>query len=316
MQAAEQTDTIKEDPILNVFRTFAGLHGVASHPLLNFADPNDLAEAIIDAAKHSLVNMIIIPQSAAKASETPTTPTGEQSRVSKYQSSWIGEDATQTTRHVAQDVWNALSSVSVIHFIDRGFMSLNVRGADHGSRPVSQAIPSAQSIFQQNPVDPSPLSGKARPPKPARLNTGLGPIIVNVVVLVAGLADACEAEAIRLVQHITGSSSVSQTVVFNTHILKLLPTSEEVAQDTSLVSDSTNHSVKNATEIQMDTSNLFAITSRIDSLVRHHEDLVVVGESVLKQNAEFFVEGQRQPGLEHWLEYDCSATIAIVHGRK
>ncbi|KAI8612023.1 hypothetical protein BC830DRAFT_605896 [Chytriomyces sp. MP71] len=323
MQAAEHSDTVKEDPILSVFRTFGSLHGLNSFPMLQFSNPAGVAGAIVDAAKQASANLIIVPQSAAKNVSTPTTP-ASGALTSKYQSSWIGEDSTQQMRRVVTEVKESLNSVSVVHFIDRGFMSLNNRAAE----APSVTLP-AQSIFRNSAVlEPSPLTGKAevsekgvRRPKPPRLNSTHFQSRITIVVIVKSNDDADDLESLRLVQHITGSPSVSTTVTFDTHIVRLFQgtkssNSIDTLEDGGIASATL---LPHATHIQMDTDDMASLTSRLGVLVKHHEDLVVVGESALKvDEGEHYIDGQKQVfiGLEHWLEYDCSASVAIVHGRK
>ncbi|KAI8614965.1 hypothetical protein BC830DRAFT_1124752 [Chytriomyces sp. MP71] len=319
MQAAEHTNTIKEDPILSVFRTFASLHGLNSFPMLQFSDSSHVSDAIVDAAKQANATIVFVPQSASKTSGTPTTPIAGTSTQGKYQSSWIGDDSTQQMRRVVTEVCGSLKCVSVVHFIDRGFMSLNARGGDTAGQ--GSAL---QSVFRPAGVaESSPLVGKelARP-KPPRLNSAFFQSKIKVVLIVGGLKDASESEAVRLVQHVTGSQSVSTSVIFETYIVRLVRDAKANSANTTVEEEVQDVSLPNATTIQMETVDVVALTTQLAGLVKHHEDLVVIGETALKLDARVhFSDDSKQSstssaGLEQWLEYDCAASIAIVHGRK
>ncbi|KAI9353588.1 Sodium/hydrogen exchanger family-domain-containing protein [Obelidium mucronatum] len=292
----------KEDPVLHIFQTLSALHGYTSHPLLQFSENRDITETIVDAAKQSTANLILIPQVAVKS--TPES------------SSWLGDDVTQTTRHLAQKVSKALdASAAVIHFIDRGFLT-----------PV-ESSETALSVFK----------GKGTTAAVSSTAAVVAPVSI-VLVLGGGHQDASEAEAIRFVQHLSSSENVASSVTFNVHIIRInnntssqnnisggvSTKSLDLTSGAGSVKAESKLGIKNAIEVEIDNTSIQAVTTQIASIVSSHKDLVVVGDGLLKEAEDhFLVEGgagggshKQTVGLESWLEYESAASIAIVHGHK
>ncbi|KAJ3068791.1 K(+)/H(+) antiporter [Podochytrium sp. JEL0797] len=307
MQAAELENTIKEDSILSVFRTFSSLHGVSFTPLLEFTESSHVAESIVVAAKQSLVNMVIIPQAEAKNAESPSTPTGR--RISSFQNSWIGDSTTHHTRQIARNVSAALPNASVIHFMDRGFMSLTTP-CDQ-TPPTSTTTMSSKQISSASFSQPditvldltNPRSSKSKQ-NLSRLNTSfIVPSPVTIILLVTGQSEPSQDEAIRLMQHISGFANGTTTVPFELHVIQLLDISVTPPLTAPVVS------ILNAQTITMSLHDTAAVTLRLSELCRKKEDLVVVPESVFRSSA--YANGD--PALEHWLDYAALGSVAVVY---
>ncbi|KAJ3008514.1 UNVERIFIED_CONTAM: K(+)/H(+) antiporter, partial [Siphonaria sp. JEL0065] len=157
-----------EDAVLNAFQSISALHGYESQPLLQFAEASGSTDAILEASKQSLVNLVVIPQVASTGGNA----------VGKGLS-WIGDDVTHKNRQMALDVSNTIDA-SVVHFIDRGFM-----------------IPRNEAI------------------KGSSVST------VSIALIISGLAESSEADAIRLVMLLTTSETVSQATTFNVQMFRL-----------------------------------------------------------------------------------------------
>ncbi|KAI9353590.1 hypothetical protein BDR26DRAFT_7522 [Obelidium mucronatum] len=326
MQFANRKN-IKQDPLLNIFQTFSTIYGFVSNPLLKFTETSDIVSTVVNTAKQSSANVIVIPQAAV---------VGEEAVVGDA-SSWLGDDATQTTRQLAHSVWLAVPSISVVRFIDRGFLNPS-SGVDSTSLP--------QSILQPRYNNtPSKLGGESTTPTP------LNPTTVTIVLITAGLSDSSEEESIRIVQHLTSSDTISQqSIHFSVHILRVGAAAAaaaaaagnltnsgalSIASEISLKSDMTTRTVgiRDAVEEQIEEGAIPSLSSRVAALATGHKDLVVVGVSALKEfeskhqhQQQFIIEGGKQSGgvggggstggFENWLEYESAASIAIVYGTR
>ncbi|KAI8613595.1 Sodium/hydrogen exchanger family-domain-containing protein [Chytriomyces sp. MP71] len=358
MRVAEQDLTVTLDPILNVFRTFSTLHGWTSFPLLEYTEPSAVSDAVVRAAKHAGAGLVLIPQSASNTtSDAPSTPTHyAATSPAKLQSSWIGETGTQAMCRVVAEVGAQLPGATVVHFLDRGFMALNSREgiSGVGSQASVSAQSSLQNVFGERPGSAGsaglvpeqaslrPSVGTARLKLP-RLNLGSsgasmgasvggGSAVGNrivVVLVVAGVADTSEAEAVRFVRNLTDTQPTACSVVFETHVVKLGWSKAAKSSDTIASAgdeESAGKLLTGATSIQLDTDDVTVVTDRLGILVRNREDLVVIGENVFKvgfaiadpsvQEHLAAVAPHDFSNLERWLHYGCAASVAFVHGHK
>ncbi|KAJ3238366.1 K(+)/H(+) antiporter [Chytriomyces hyalinus] len=311
MKAAEHNSTIKGDYILQVMRTFSGLHGINFYPLLQFTESAQMANAIIEGAKQSMANIIIIPQSVSKDTElviVPQSPAGSSAPPLNIAapSSWMGEHASQQTHNVALSVKKDLDGVTVVHFIDRGFMPLSENGPSAATPVPHISAPeptSQQSLLTKEPVKKSSKS--------SRLHSSFSPAPVSIVLLLSGaLASANNLEPTLLARHIQ-SGYINEFAAgdrdFQLYIVRLRNV------DASLGSDAQNDEAylkqfdKKPKLIELHSNDVAAIAG----LCQNSQDLVIVGDHVLKYAAQ--VSGA-EPLLQHWVHFDATSSVAIVHG--
>ncbi|ORY38182.1 hypothetical protein BCR33DRAFT_720888 [Rhizoclosmatium globosum] len=162
-------------------------------------------------------------------------------------------------------------------------MALN---PSRGSTPSSRLF----SVFARTGSASTLDTSKAFTPEP-----------INVSILVAGLSDSSENEAM---------------LFFRIHIVKLPAPADSSAVTLESVPLLAAPSIKNAADVMLETDNIPALTSCLGNLCRNQEDLIVVGESVVQRNSDYFASGHKEPGLEHWLAYTSVASVAIVRGHK
>ncbi|KAI8841625.1 Sodium/hydrogen exchanger family-domain-containing protein [Chytriomyces cf. hyalinus JEL632] len=204
MKAAEHNSTIKGDYILQVMRTFSGLHGINFYPLLQFTESTQSANAIIEGAKQSMANIVIIPQSVSKDVEplvAPQSPVGTSAPPLNISapSSWMGEHASQQTHNVALAVKKELDGVTVVHFIDRGFMPLS----ENGPSPATTAAPLISSPERTSQQTLSTKEPVKKPSKISRLHSSFSPAPVSLVLLVSGaLGSINNLESTLLARHV------------------------------------------------------------------------------------------------------------------
>ncbi|TPX65908.1 hypothetical protein CcCBS67573_g07982 [Chytriomyces confervae] len=312
MKAAEHNSTIKSDYILQVMRTFSGLHGINFYPLLQFTESTQSANAIIEGAKQSMANIVIIPQSVSKDAEpfvAPQSPVGTSAPPLNISapSSWMGEHASQQTHNVALAVKKDLEGVAVVHFIDRGFMPLSENGPS-AATPVAQLISSPERTSQQTLLTKEPVK---KPSKISRLHSSFSPAPVSLVLLVSGaLGSINNLESTLLARHIQ-SGYIHEFAAgdrdFQLYIVRLRNV------DASLGSDSQNDETylkqfdKKPKLIELHSNDIAAIAG----LCQNSQDLVIVGDHVLKYSAQ---ASGAEPLLQHWVHFDASCSVAIVHG--
>ncbi|KAK6092032.1 K(+)/H(+) antiporter [Batrachochytrium dendrobatidis] len=102
MMATESSETLRADPVVNVFRTFGQLNKVGVRTLLAVTEPENYAQNVVDAAEESSVNLIIYPVQTSRS-------TGQGSGYPRGK-------AGLTMARIFRD-----ASCSVALFIDRGF---------------------------------------------------------------------------------------------------------------------------------------------------------------------------------------------------
>ncbi|KNC97065.1 uncharacterized protein SPPG_07462 [Spizellomyces punctatus DAOM BR117] len=98
MMAANEGETMRADPVINVFRTFGQLNRVSVHTLVTVSPPEDFPSNIVETSVDSKINLILLPWQQ---------PPGE-SRQSCMND------------HFVKDVVEA-APCSVAVFVDRGF---------------------------------------------------------------------------------------------------------------------------------------------------------------------------------------------------
>ncbi|KAJ3293082.1 K(+)/H(+) antiporter [Rhizoclosmatium sp. JEL0117] len=278
MQAAEKSDFIKEDALLNVFCTFTGLHKIPSHPIIQVADADDIAPTIINCAKLSSVNLVIIPQLACKRIEGTT--------VMSPSHGWMGLDLTQQASSVAKNVRKSLASASVVHFIDRGFLSFNATNMMKSPTSIHFPVEPKLSNEQSN----NTLKQEKHPE-------------YNLLVIVGSDSELDDLASISFAKHIAESRMGEDLNKFDTTILRL---------DAAInVPSKKFQIIKDAKDIRLTSDTIQTLTNYIANFCRNPNDLAVVGENVLLQNTSW-----NGIALEHWLQYSCNASIAIVYGHE
>ncbi|ORY38180.1 hypothetical protein BCR33DRAFT_720886 [Rhizoclosmatium globosum] len=266
MQAAEKSDFIKEDALLNVFCTFTGLHKIPSHPILQVADADDIAPTIINCAKLSSVNLVIIPQLACKRIEGTT--------VMSPSHGWMGLDLTQQASSVAKNVRKSLASASVVHFIDRGFLSFNATNMMKSPSSIHFPVEPKLSNEQSN----NTLKQEKHPE-------------YNLLVIVGSDSELDDLASISFAKHIAESRMGEDLNKFDTTILRLDAAINDPSKKFQIIKD--------AKDIRLTSDTIQTLTSYMLTL------------SVLLQNTSW-----NGIALEHWLQYSCNASIAIVYGRE
>ncbi|KAH6591075.1 hypothetical protein BASA50_009075 [Batrachochytrium salamandrivorans] len=132
MMATEGSETLRADPVVNVFRTFGQLNKVGVRTLLAVAELDDFAHNVVDAAKDADVNLLIYPvQASGKA-------VGAGSGYPR------GRTANTATR-IFRD-----APCSVALLVDRGFGVSSAENVDESERQglIPAAYPgSNQRIF-------------------------------------------------------------------------------------------------------------------------------------------------------------------------
>ncbi|KAJ3181483.1 K(+)/H(+) antiporter [Geranomyces variabilis] len=97
LMAANEGETLRADPVINVFRTFGQLNRVGVHTLVNVVPSEDFPENIREASSESSAHLLVLPWQQHPASK----------------------DSCLNDRFVKETVDNAPCSIAVI--VDRGF---------------------------------------------------------------------------------------------------------------------------------------------------------------------------------------------------
>ncbi|KAJ3171254.1 K(+)/H(+) antiporter [Geranomyces variabilis] len=97
LMAANEGETLRADPVINVFRTFGQLNRVGVHTLVNVVPSEDFPENIREASSESSAHLLVLPWQ-----QPPTS-----------------KESCLNDRFVRETVENAPCSIAV--FVDRGF---------------------------------------------------------------------------------------------------------------------------------------------------------------------------------------------------
>ncbi|SPO32746.1 related to KHA1 - Putative K+/H+ antiporter [Ustilago trichophora] len=81
MKVSESEDTMRADPIINVFQTFAHLNGLPVQSTMSVIPQEEFATAVTRRCKHAGSNFIILPMTLSQASSTNGNGAGQEAPV-------------------------------------------------------------------------------------------------------------------------------------------------------------------------------------------------------------------------------------------